>query len=67
VLQLAPGTPFEGRVLDEALRDASVDAPVWTTREETVRFNARDSVWTQRVWFERFNSGEYLAGGAIER
>ncbi len=66
VLQLAPGTPFEGRVLHEALRGASTDAAVWTTREETLSFSTRGSEWTQRLWFERFSSGEYLSGGAVE-
>jgi arylsulfatase A-like enzyme len=66
ILQLPPGTPFNGRVLAEALRDAGPDAPVWTTREETLRFSARGSDRTQRVWFECLSSGEYLAGGAVE-
>jgi arylsulfatase A-like enzyme len=66
VLRLASGTPLDGRVLDEALRDAPTDPPVWTTREQTLSFNARGSEWTQRVWFERFNSAEYLTGGAVE-
>jgi hypothetical protein len=67
VLRLAPGTPFEGRVLDEALRDAPADAPAWDTRDEMVSFSARGSEWAQRVWFERVGSRQYLAGGAIER
>jgi len=66
VLQLAPGTPFDGRVLSEALRDASMDPPIWTTREETLSFYARGTEWMQRVWFERFSSGEYLTGGTVE-
>jgi arylsulfatase A-like enzyme len=66
LLQLAPGTPFDGRVLAEALRAAPTDAPEWTTRDEAVNFVARGSEWTQRVWFERFASHEYLAGGLVE-
>jgi hypothetical protein len=66
VLRLASGTPLDGRVLDEALRNAPPDPPVWTTREQTLSFNARGSDWTQRVWFECFNSEEYLTGGAVE-
>jgi arylsulfatase A-like enzyme len=66
LLQLAPGTPFDGRVLAEALCDAPTDSPEWTTRNEAVNFVARGSEWTQRVWFERFNSHEYLAGGLVE-
>jgi hypothetical protein len=66
MLRLAPGSDFEGRVLDEALRDGPVDAPGWARREETVSFIARGQAWAQRVWFERVGSTEYLAGGAVE-
>jgi len=66
VLGLAAGGPFEGRVLDEALRGAPPDAPVWETRDEVVGFGARSAAWTQRVWFECVGSHRYLAGGAVE-
>jgi arylsulfatase A-like enzyme len=65
ILGLAPGSPFQGRVLDEALRAAPATPPAWATREETKTFNARGSAWTQRLWFECVGSHEYLTGGAI--
>jgi arylsulfatase A-like enzyme len=67
VLGLAPGTPFEGRVLEEALRDAVAShEPSWETRGEMLSFSARDAQWTQRVWFECVGSSAYLTGGAVE-
>lgn len=66
VLRLEAGTPFEGRVLEEALRDAPSDAPDWQTQEETVTFRARNTDWVQRAWFECVGSMAYLAGGTID-
>jgi arylsulfatase A-like enzyme len=66
VLGLETGTAFDGRVLDEALRDAPADAPVWATRSETVNFSARGRALAQRVWFDCVGSRAYLAGGAVE-
>ncbi len=68
VLGLAPGSPFDGRVLHEALRNGPAEAPAVSTREETVSFNARGAEWVQRVWFEcATGQVEYVAGGAVER
>src|SRR5205807_1464609 len=66
VLRLAAGTPFDGRVLEEALLDASADGQTWETREETRSFAARSSQWTQRMWFECVGSSAYLTGGVVE-
>jgi arylsulfatase A-like enzyme len=66
VLHLEPGTPFDGRVLTEALRDAPADAPAWQTREEVLSFNARGRAWSQRVWFDCVGSHAYLAGGSVD-
>jgi hypothetical protein len=66
VLRLDNGTSFDGRVLSEALRDASPDPPAWRTSEQSVSFSARGKEWTQRVWFEHVGSTSYLAKGAVE-
>jgi hypothetical protein len=67
VLRLAPGTPFDGRVLSEALQHTSTDAPDWNTRDEQLTCDARGRTWVQRVWFECVGSAnEYLTGGSIE-
>jgi arylsulfatase A-like enzyme len=66
VLGLEPGTPFDGRVLYEALWDAAADAPAWETREEVLSFSARGRAWAQRVWFECVGAHAYLAGGAVD-
>jgi arylsulfatase A-like enzyme len=67
VLRLPPGTPFDGRVLDEALRDSPIDAPAWAARsEQALSFSARGGAWTQRLWFECVGAQAYLAGGIVE-
>ena len=66
VLRLAPGTAFDGRVLNEALRDAPDGAPDWTTRQHALSFSARGQDWVQRAWFACVGSHAYLAGGAVE-
>jgi predicted AlkP superfamily pyrophosphatase or phosphodiesterase len=66
VLRLAPGTPFDGRVLEEALRNTPTDEPAWKTREEQLSFNARGQSRVQRVWFDCVGPAEYLAGGLVE-
>jgi arylsulfatase A-like enzyme len=65
LLGLPAGTPLEGRVLHEALRDAPPDAPVWETRDEVAAFDARGAAWTQRVWFDCVGAHRYVAGGAV--
>jgi arylsulfatase A-like enzyme len=67
VLRLEPGNQFEGRVLDETLREARSDAPAWQKREQSLRFSARGSTWSQRIWFESVGAHEYLAGGTVAR
>jgi phosphonoacetate hydrolase len=52
LLQLDSGTPFEGRVLTEALRDGAPDEPAWRTEEESITFTARGRDCVQRVWLE---------------
>jgi arylsulfatase A-like enzyme len=66
VLGLDSGTPFDGRVLHEALRDEPAAAPDWEKRQEELSFSARGRGWVQRMWFESVGSTEYLAGGSIE-
>ncbi len=63
VLGLPPGSPFDGRVVHEALDGAALE---WTTREERVSFSARGANWVQRLWFECTAGHEYLAGGSVE-
>jgi arylsulfatase A-like enzyme len=65
VLGLEPGTPFDGRVLDEALRAAPASEPVWDTRQEELSFSARGQTWVQRLWFESIDAHEYLTGGSV--
>src|SRR5207247_11262024 len=50
VLGLDAGTPCDGRVLAEGLRDAPSEAPAWQLREETVSFHARGAELVQRLW-----------------
>ena len=64
ILGLAAGSPFEGRVLHEALDGTS---PEWTKRDERVSFRARGADWVQRVWFECTAGHAYVAGGGVER
>jgi arylsulfatase A-like enzyme len=63
VLGLPPGSPFEGRVVHEALDGAALE---WTTREERVSFAARGAERVQRMWFECTAGNDYLSGGAVE-
>ena len=67
LLGLDAGTPFDGRVLTEALRDGTPEASAWKTEEELVSFTARGREWLQRVWFEgrghRLCSGRRGAAG----
>jgi len=65
LLRLDTGSPFEGRVLAEALRDGAPEA-AWESNEETVAFTARGREWIQRVWFERIGETAYVAGGVVE-
>ena len=66
VLGLDPGTPFDGRVLDEALRGAPAAEPTWDTRHEARNFSARGKKWVQRMWFESIGAREYLTGGSVD-
>jgi arylsulfatase A-like enzyme len=66
VLGLDPGTPCDGRVLTEALRDGDSQPPAWQTRQEMVSFSARGQEWLQRVWFDQVGTASYLAGGTLE-
>jgi hypothetical protein len=66
VLGLDAGSPFEGRVLAEALRDGSPEGPAWQANDEAVAFTARGRAWIQRVWFETVGETTYVAGGAVE-
>jgi arylsulfatase A-like enzyme len=67
VLRLEAGSQFDGRVLNEVLRDAPSTAPEWQIRHETLSCTARGSVRSQRIWFERVGAHEYLAGGSVDR
>ncbi|HLZ29630.1 MAG TPA: alkaline phosphatase family protein [Chloroflexota bacterium] len=67
LLALDAGTPFEGRVLAEALRDGAPEAPAVQSTDATVAFAARGREWVQRVWFESVGATTYVAGGAVER
>jgi phosphonoacetate hydrolase len=66
LLGLDDGSPVEGRVLIETLRDGAAEAPVWQSNAETVGFSARGHEWIQRVWFETIGDTTYVAGGAVE-
>jgi arylsulfatase A-like enzyme len=66
VLGLDAGTPCDGRVLTEALRDGDSQPPAWQTRQEMVSFSARGQEWLQRVWFDQVGTASYLAGGTVE-
>jgi arylsulfatase A-like enzyme len=66
VLGLDAGTPCDGRVLLEALRDGDPQPPAWQTREEVVAFSARGQDWRQRVWFDQVGTASYVAGGTVE-
>jgi arylsulfatase A-like enzyme len=66
LLRLDEGTPFDGRVLAEALRDGPPAVPVWHSSQETLAFNARGREWVQRVWFEHVGATGYVAGGVVE-
>src|SRR6202022_4505031 len=48
VLGLDAGSPFEGRVLAEALRDGGHDEAAWQSNEAAVAFSARGREWIQR-------------------
>jgi arylsulfatase A-like enzyme len=67
VLGLESGTAFDGRVLDEALRDAPDVPPAWDTRQEALTCDARGKEWVQRLWFETIGTFEYLTGGSVDR
>jgi arylsulfatase A-like enzyme len=67
ILRLEPGTAFEGRVLEEALRDAPADTPRWERRDESTAFTARGSAFSQHIWFECVDAHQYLAGGSVDR
>jgi hypothetical protein len=65
LLRLGPGSPFEGRVLGEALRTSTAAEPrSWETRERSVTFRARGAAWQQRLWFDCLDEWAYLGGGA---
>jgi arylsulfatase A-like enzyme len=67
LLRLDQGTPFDGRVLFEALRDnADNQAPTWQSTEDVVTFAARGADCVQRVWFEQVGETAYVAGGLVE-
>jgi arylsulfatase A-like enzyme len=66
VLRLESGSAFDGRVLTEAFRDGPTESPAWDTHEEAIGFRARGADWVQRVWLERIDSTDYVAGGAVE-
>lgn len=66
LLRLDAGSPFEGRVLAEAVRDGSPDPPTWQSSEATTAWRARGRAWIQRVWFEHVGTTAYLAGGVVE-
>ena len=57
---------MDGRVLTEALRESTTDAPAWTTTELREGFSARGRDSVQRVWFEQVGTSAYLAGGTVE-
>jgi arylsulfatase A-like enzyme len=67
MLGLPEGSPFDGRVLTEALRGGSADALAVRHDDVELSFSARGSAWTQRIWFEHFGSVAYLAGGTVEK
>jgi arylsulfatase A-like enzyme len=66
LLQLDPGTPFEGRVLTEALLGGGPDAPAWQTRDEAISFNARGREWVQHVLLEQVGETAYVARGSVD-
>ena len=57
LLQLDPGTPFDGRVLHEALRDGPADAPTWHTSEHATAL--------ERVLIEHVGDTWYIARGEL--
>jgi arylsulfatase A-like enzyme len=66
ILRLDDGTPFEGRVLTEALRDGPPQAPDWESTEEATAFTARGTDWVQRVCLEQVGRTTYVARGSVE-
>jgi hypothetical protein len=66
LLQLDSGSPMDGRVLTEALRQSIDNAPVGRETEEVLTFSARGREWRQRLWFEHAGAAVYLTGGAVQ-
>ena len=68
LLQLDSGSPMDGRVLTEALRQAAeATAPEWHEKSEHVlAFSARGRDWRRRLWFEHAGTTAYLTGGTVE-
>jgi Type I phosphodiesterase / nucleotide pyrophosphatase len=66
LMRLEGGTPFDGRVLSEALRDGPNEAVAWHTSEHSVPFHARGRGWLQRVWLEHVDTTMYVARGSVD-
>jgi arylsulfatase A-like enzyme len=67
LLRLDSGTPMDGRILHEALRDWSGAPPESRATEKEVSFTARGTASRQRLWFEHVADAAYLSGGTVER
>ncbi|MCA1646573.1 MAG: alkaline phosphatase family protein, partial [Chloroflexi bacterium] len=65
LLRLDTGTPFDGRVLSEALLGAG-EAPAWQTEAIDMAFSARGGDMVQRLKFDVVGENRYLASGWAE-
>jgi hypothetical protein len=66
LLRLQSGTPMDGRVLFEALRDSRVELPALQTTEVAGPFQARGREWVQRMTLEAVDNVTYLVGAQVE-
>jgi hypothetical protein len=66
LLDVKVGTGIDGRVLHETLCEATEAELAWDTWHDEREFTARGRNWRQRVWFDRFETYSYLAGGNVE-
>lgn len=66
VLRLGAGTPFEGRVLAEALRNGDRGTPAWRMEELTAAVSTEHGQRVQRVQLARIADASYLTGGSVD-
>jgi hypothetical protein len=69
LLGLDPGTPFDGRVLAEALATSGPtppEAPAWQSSTTSMPYTVAGRDWQQHLWFEQIDGHRYLTGGTVE-